>query len=65
MYEGRSKSSKPDPERRAMADHFFCSNTQQFLIKQEKIIQTCLNFDAGEAHAKVKDEQLIKNLGVA
>lgn len=32
IYEG-SKSSKPHPERKAIAEHFCCGNTLPFLIK--------------------------------
>ena len=39
MDEGRSKSSKPQPERRANAEHFCCDHTLAFLIKLEKLIQ--------------------------
>ena len=39
FYESRSKSSKPHSERRAITEHFCCSNTLPLLLKLEKIIQ--------------------------
>ena len=39
-YKGQSKSYKPNPEIRVIAEHFCCGNTQQLLIKVEKIIHT-------------------------
>ena len=47
-YKGRSKGSKPHPERCAKAEHFCCGNTQLLLIKPEKTISDfCFNFCAG------------------
>ena len=39
FYEVRSKSSKPHPERNAIAEHFCCGNTLQLFITLEKLIQ--------------------------
>ena len=38
MYvcKGSSKRSKPHPERRPIAEHFCCGNTQPLLIELEK-----------------------------
>ena len=38
MYEGRSKSSKPHSERRALAKDFCGGNTLPLLTKLEKLI---------------------------
>ena len=38
-YEGRLKSSKPQPERRVIADHFCYGNALLLLIKVEKLIE--------------------------
>ena len=46
--------SKPQPERRAMAEKFFLVPIKH-LIKLRKLIQvSVVSFCAGEAHAKMK-----------
>ena len=37
IYKAGSKSSKPHPERRAIAEHFCCDNVLPLLIKLEKL----------------------------
>ena len=58
IYKDSSKSSKPHPERRILAEHFCCSNT--FALSCGKTnLDFCLSLCAGEANAKVKDVQQI------
>ena len=41
-YKGHSESCKPQPERRVIAEHFWCSNTLPLLIKLENLIKIFL-----------------------
>ena len=54
IYESRSKSSEPNLDRRALADHFGYRNTLLLLIKLEKLVDFCLNFCADEANKNVR-----------
>ena len=59
MYASRSKSSKPNLERRALAEYFCCGDTLPLLIKLEKPIQiSVLIF----VQIGPKDEKWVTNL---
>ena len=48
IYEDHSKSSKPHPERRTIAEH----STTSYKMRTNSVFR--LNFCAGEAHTKVR-----------
>ena len=53
-YKGRSKSSMPHPERKAIDENFYYSNTLPPLIKLEKLIWVYLNFyDVSERYVTI------------